>query len=335
MASQFSEYITSMTLFFSIPSSTGKTRLKIEKPITSDGVMLRHKTTAWTSGDTKDTGTLITTITDDSTYKGANQWYEVSGLTDGTAYYFKAFPYKGSTYNEVIGVNETLCKAGGLLGEYTFDNISGTTVYDTAGSANGTSNNLSVAAGVVGNEGVFNGTNSKVLFSPSFSLTDLKTMSCILDIPATTADQTVMVVKPSGDANYNALHFSLLNGGYGLTNALRVGVSPASGQSKVGHVALSSISGDDRVVVFNFPTMAGTTFDMNLYVNNVSQTLTQDSSTALSTNPSGLASILGAYYNGTTAYRIFRSGNLDQVRFWNRKLESYERDNLYNGGAGC
>jgi hypothetical protein len=33
--------------------------------------------------------------------------------------------------------------------------------------------------------------------------------------------------------------------------------------------------------------------------------------------------------------RFFTSGQIDQLRFYDRPLEDYERANLYNGGAGC
>ena len=48
-------YEVNMIQFFAMPGSSGKIRLKVQKPSDSDGVMIRQKSSAWVSGDTKDT----------------------------------------------------------------------------------------------------------------------------------------------------------------------------------------------------------------------------------------------------------------------------------------
>ena len=173
-----------MVTFFAIPGASGKVRLKLEMPEDANSVMIRYKTTAWESGDTYATGTSVATLTDN--YNLANEWYEVSELTNGTAYYFKAFPYNG-LYNSTIGENETICKAGGLIAEYTFDSVSGTTLYDTAGSINATMSDVTLEAGTVGNKGVLNGTSSYAKFTPNYSLSDVKAVSLILNSPASSS----------------------------------------------------------------------------------------------------------------------------------------------------
>ena len=300
-----------MIQFFAIPGASGKVRLKVEKPVGSDGAMLRYKTSAWTSGDTKDTGTLIASVTDDSSYDGANEWYEVSGLTNGTAYYFKAFPYSGTSYNETIGANESHSKAGGLELEYTMDSISGSTLNDTSGnSRNGTIYDASATTGIVGNGMTAAGTSHRIAsayMAPSSS----RTITAIVKMPSTTttALQTGLVYYGSAGFCYFGINVS----GYEMQcNANDGGIFTKSYSANATCILAFGTTSD---------TAAWAKFDGDGRVTGSGTKNTNTSQNDLLNN----AAITARYMRGI----------LDQYRVWSRSLEDYELDNIYNGGMGC
>jgi len=302
-------YTENMIKFFAMPSSSGKIRLKVEKPAGSTGAMLRYKTTAWTSGDTKDTGTLIASITDDTAYKDANEWYEVTSLTDGTAYYFKAFPYLDSQYNETIGVNETICKAGGLYLEYTMDSISGTTVNDTSGNArNGIATSVTYGVGVVGNQAISDASTDKILLpsmptlTSGFTLTVFATPSSVALANSILFDNWQLNSRVTLDKRYSNLLVTLNN----------------------DETHTHSVSIDTPMFVacgLNSATGCFIQFNNEAVIN-----FSSSRSAAADNLPYLLANRVG-----TGGY----IGKADQFRIFSRPLESYERANLYNGGAGC
>lgn len=298
-------FTDNMIKFFAIPSASGKIRLKIEKPATATGVMLRWKATAWASGDTKATGTLIATITDDIAYKGINQWYEVIGLTDGTAYYFKAFPYLDGAYNETIGVNETLCKAGGLYAEYTMDSVSGTVLYDTSGNAK----NLTLVSPVYKSGTVGN--------------------CCTMELsPNTSPYQPIATVKGISGIfqQYSELYW--LETG---TNG-RLSVGANSGK----HFIMTADANITRKL-FNATTPVSS--KNNVYFKLPSADLAEDASIYIDGTLITYAVVSAASTNNGGFTRMVMvcttPGAIDQLRFWGRDLESYEKTNLYNGGVGC
>ena len=301
-------YTADMVKFFAIPGASGKVRLKVEKPTGSTGAMLRYKTTAWASGDTIATGTLVASVTDDSTYKGANQWYEVSGLTNGTAYYFKAFPYLDSQYNEAIGVNETLCKAGGLYLEYTFDSISGSTVNDTSGNAhNATASNITYQAGLIGNEAKGNGSSGYITTPTAQGLTSGRTITGFYTLANVTTEQVAYVYygtdqyTQSGILSGN-MNIDVINGAV-FSNAISANTPLFAAYGHTGLNAFACFNGSAK------STKSGTGFTTGSY-----------------------AYMFAEYESGVKRYY---SGSIDQFRIWGRELETYEIANLYNGGAGC
>lgn len=292
-------YEGNMIEFFSIPGASGKIRLKVEKPIDADGVMLRHKTTAWANGDTKDTGTLVANITDDTNYKGANQWYESTGLTNGTAYYFKAFPHKSGAYNETIGQNETVCKAGSLFSEYTMDSISGSTINDTSGnSRNGSLGGCVSASATIGN-GIDKASSA--------------TSAQINSFPSTPMSFSFII-----KTNRNGYPFYLYNGSYGLLSVNYNGSQIQFSGSSPLSFSVASGSTNHFVVI-----IAGNTG--TVYMNGANQgTYTMTTS-----------GITYKYFCGANSSSDLSCGIVDQFRIYDRELELYEIANIYNGGAGC
>lgn len=321
-----SKYTANMVKFFAIPGTTGKVRLKVEKPADSIGVMIRYKTTAWSSGDTKDTGTLLATITDDSNYKDANEWYEVSGLTDGTAYYFKAFPFSSGSYNETIGVNETVCKAGGLVLEYTMDSVSGSTLYDTGGSQNGTLSNITFESQKIGNGAVLAST-------PSLTGTFANAFGTIKEVNFWGAFNNSAFGYLF--ALYTYSNFSLQNVTIGDSTVTDLVIS--FNASDGGYLAGKKITISKDTVMRNYSLVWGNNAlnDANFkaFINNVAQTL--DSITTSGSAETPTNNNFTIFKRNTLAQDYLTNSKTDQIRFFSRELESYERANLYNGGAGC
>lgn len=303
-------YETNMISFFPMPGSSGKIRLRVKKPSDSDGVMIRQKSSAWASGDTKDTGTFIAMITDDTNYSGGNQWYEVSGLSDGTEYHFKAFPYKGASYNETIGNNETKCKAGGLYLELTMDSISGSTINDTSGNGrHKTLTGVTFESGKVGNTA--RGGNSRNI---NLGVLPLENKTICMWINYGTA-YTV---------DTRALEIGDVNGAIAIVSdeAGSLHITKGTGYCKFNNA-------EAPYNQTNFVCTKNTVNVCKANVNNGAyKTFTGNAGQYPSANNVG-------YLLCSRVVGNFLTGTIDQFRIFDRELEDYEVTNIYNGGAGC
>jgi hypothetical protein len=276
--------------------------------------MIRYKLEPWAEGDTEATGTLVATITDDSAYKGMNQWYEAEGLTDGTAYYFKAFPHVGGQYNAVIGANEAVCRAGLLWLEYTFDADSGNQITDTSGNGrHATSVNVAHVQSLVGNGA--KGSGNSYIIMPS---------TC-------PANMTIcLFVKPNED------------------------VAVGSGQRRAVNWMLgadltvfSLFFGNDKTVVapkggdeHDFPVeqsgdrsfwCAKSTGTVGKIRKNGEEWKTVSTKAGIisGTSPGRLL----ASWNTTATW--FSHAEIEQFRVYSDELTEGEVNAVYNGGAGC
>ena len=309
------EYIDNMESFFAIPGASTKIRLKIDMPDSADGVMIRRSTSPYdNSGITW--GDEVANITDDTSYDGDNEWYEDAGLTNGTRYYYKAFPYKGSQYNETNAENETSSKAGGLLFEYTFDSVSGSTLYDTSGNAHhGINTNVTLESGLVGQRGVYNGSSSKSVINNCMSASQMDsdfTIAMVITVDSIGSEHVLW----SGH-QYRGIWFSVDSSGH-----LRLDLYDGSPHQATSARVLSS--GTIYRVIVTRSKSTG----LKLYVNSI-----DDGSNSFTGNANTYSgnTQLGMYTTASTPH----DGTIEQVRGWSRVLESYELSNLYNGGDYC
>jgi hypothetical protein len=318
-------YTQNMVQFFAMPGSSGKVRIKVQKPSDAEEVMIRRKLSAWAPSDTKDTGTLVATITDDSNYKDANEWYEATGLSDGTAYYFKAFPYKGGSYNETIGANETICKAGGLVSEYSFDSVGGNTVNDTAaGLYNMTTASGASIGGKIGNAMQFNGSSAYGTMNKSACPSGAKTIIASLKYEGGIDPAILWDGNSSGTYNANvAMQFANSNGS--------IMCAAHSGSVYTYNIASDAQVPNDGAFHMISHTFTGDTSanGAKLYIDNVLH------GSATSSSPTSITATADIYLNKYANFAQNSNLKIDQLRFFNRVLESYELANIYNGGAGC
>lgn len=306
-------YYGEMLQFFAIPGASGQIRLKIQTPLDAEGAMVRYKTTPWDTSDGIATGTLVANITDDSAYKGANQWYTVTGLTNGTTYYFKAFPKKGHSYNAAPFVNETRCVAGGLYLEYTFDSISGNTILDTSGNGrNATASNVSYVQSLVGNGAKGNG-NSYINMPTSYP-----------------GNATFSVfIKPNEDV------LSLV----GERRAISLIPKAQNNQFVLWAGKDTTYVGYKSNTFISFPIMSAS--ERSFYcakntgsIGKIRKNGGEWTPISVSTSLTGSEAcrLLADWGSSLTSYSY---SELDSFRIFDRELEDYEVDALYNGGAGC
>jgi hypothetical protein len=306
--------------FFAIPGQSGVVRLKIEMDPVMTSVMVRYKASPWIVGDTINTGTHVATLADDSNTSGDNQWLEVTGLEDGTEYFYKAFPASFGIINSDIGVNETKGIAGGLQAEWTGDSISGSTINDTSGNnRNITGINVTFVPGVVGNAINGNGNAQARLLSVSIlnvanrSITAFikfnllgSSNQTLLDVDGHNAGLTASPGKMCR-INYNGANqmIQILSGGSpSLTYNIR---------ENVGDIYFISIINENGV--------------SSLYVNGELK-ISGIAGSGITTESAPTILSLGINTNHA-------NGWIDQLRVFNRALTDDEIKTLYNGGAGC
>ena len=309
------EYTDDMDSFFAVPGISGKIRLKIKMPATAEGVMIRRSTSAY-DGSGIAWGDLVTNITDDALYSGDNEWYKDDdggiGLSNGTQYFYKAFPYLGSAYNVIGGNNESSCKAGGGEHEYSGDNVSGSTLIDTFDSQNGAATDITYPSGKVGNCMDPNNSGSPSIAVDIFSPTEINqdwTMSFWLKCNDATSDGSFdEVLSMAGGGRFSAYQYNSQIAFEGRDT------------SSTGVSVFCTAPTTWAHIVYVRDKANG----ISLYVNNI--LVDSDPSTVDFYDIFGSDSLLGdADFNGL----------IDQIRWYSRVLEAYEIANLYNGGDGC
>ncbi len=308
------EYTDDMDSFFAIPGTSGKIRLKIKMPATADGAMIRRSTSAY-DGSGIAWGELVANITDDSAYDGDNEWYEDddggAGLSNGTLYYYKAFPYLGGTYNAVDGGNETKAKAGGLIHEYTMDNIAGSTVVDEAGGANLTASNVSYETGDVGNRAVFNGSSSYISANGILTASQLDgtfTIDFLLNVDLFDGSDILFLFYQYRDISIgisnNTVYVNINSGGAEASAVISAGTT------------------------YHITIVRDKSSGIYIYVQAVQKAFYSWTGNAATLSTS---SYIGSF--GGSGW--FLDGRISQIRLFNRKLEPDEILSLQNGGNYC
>ena len=314
------EYTDNMDAFFAIPGASTKIRLKIDMPDSADGVMIRRSTSPYdNSGITW--GDEVANITNDTSYDGDNEWYEDSGLTNGTRYYYKAFPYKGSVYNVTDGSNESSCKAGGLAHEYWFENNGN----DAVGSENLTANNITYQSGLVGNEAVLAG-GSGSYFSTTAELFDNTVGTLIFSVSfdgfttGTAGDNIFDQSESTGDGRRDGWGVDIFSDKLSVYQAAD---NYSGSWNRINFAYTFATDGTRYICVLK---RNGNTF--TLKINNVNISSTGSISTPTSGNPS----LVGRASTGVD----YLDGTVDQMRIITGRItEDYEDTNFYNGGDYC
>jgi len=283
-------------------------RINFQLPEDADGAEIRYKTSAWASGDTRETGTQIDELTSDTNLYGDNKWYEfdVSGASEEDYIYFKIFPKKGTVYNETIGVNEIATEVGLLLYEYTFDDVAGSVINDTSGSGNdATEVGLSFTSVIIGDGA--DGNSGYATLASEISDMKGKTFTCWAE--GGSVDSGLF-----GDTGTRPI-------GARLNTSNNVVVCTDGDEDAAGSIGTGAFIGVE------FSEVAGA--NCKVYING---SKTHD---ATWDGNGGNHTIDRIAY--CKAYSTVHDcdAEIDQVRFWSGILSAETHSQLYNGGAGC
>jgi len=308
-------YEEDMQTAYAITGVSDEVWIKAKAPADADGYLIKRKGTAWVAGDDKDTGDEVGDYSVD--YDGVNEWIVDddggAGLTLGTTYYYKIFPYKSGVYNEDLGSNEFSMVAGLLEGEWNGDDVTGSTVEDNAGSNNATATSCSFGAGKVGDS--IQGTGSGKVQLGSLGTSLGKAFSFWIKVVASTT---------SGFMGYT---------GYGRL----ICEINTSGDLRAGNVATGGVfrgpiktglSAGWHHVVLNVGTGANATVAM--YVDNV---LVNSVATLNMITDWNLIGACNSTAVGSTL--TYLNGEVDQFRSFSTNISTAVIAALWNGGSGC
>lgn len=199
---------------------------------------------------------------------------------------------------------------------YKFDSSSS----DSVGSNNGTDTSMSYAnPGIIDNSATFNGSSSRINFSPITSLTTSFTINFWINRTGTVG--TLQVPLQIGrQTNFIWFYFTA---GTPANNFRLVEDNVADYPSSI----TISTSGWNMISVVK-STDTGT--NLTYYLNGTSAGTASIGSVSTPANNA----YFGAYStnNSTFVYRF--DGRIDEVGFWDRALSSSEITQLYNSGAG-
>lgn len=302
-----------MKKFIAIGNNSG-IKLRMQKPDKATTVMVRKKTTPWTSTDTTSTGTLVSdpaTLTD-----ADNTWYVDGTSTNGTTYYYKAFPQVNSQYKYIPYLNETSAVGGGLSGEYLMEE----NLNDTSGNGN-TSNGsalITYSSGVSGRTALFSSSGSYI-YSPVFLDSGTYSISTWAYSNGTFATQNFIFATAESGGNYlyqdaNQTTYTLgtcFNGGYQYISI------PATITNRWVNIVYVVNTTSNVVKVY---------YDGSL----VSQVTYSGAYCPSTLSGSDKRSCIGCNPNASLASGNYFDGRIDQVRIYNRELLPDEVLSLYN-----
>lgn len=311
-----SEYI--MKKFIIVPRING-VNIKTISSDNATATMVRYKTTPWTISDTTSTGTLLSSSF--GSYNADDTWYShTSGLTNGTTYYYKAFPYVNGSYRYLYKQNEATVTAGGLYGEYLFNG----TVNDTSGNGynpSSYSSTIGYKPSNIGLAGTFDG-------SSSYSALPYVLQS------GTTSISTWIYMNSGSNTNVGTIISSTEGGGYEIrqdagSNTYTISSyfgsgyqnmnGPASQVGKWTHVVLVINFGSKYVKLYHDGYLYSYVQYNEAYVPTA---LTgSDLITCIGCNP-GVGGTKSNYFNGS----------INQLRIYNRELTKEEVLSLYLEG---
>ena len=310
-------YTDNMIKFYAVPGGAGEMWLKIEKPVAADGVEIYRSTSAYAGEGRGNWGTQVVDITDDSDYKDTNEWFVDdnggSNLSNGVTYYYKAFPYIGSVYNETSGSNETECLAGTMLNFWAFDDvklngtpvtgISGSIAVDVVSGNNASLSNQMVSAVKVGNGIV--GAGAGVA-----SITQINM-----------AGKTILMYVKTNGSNSGFFGYSsydgvkMYSGGNTLYGGSYAYVETVISDASSGHWVECYVSSKAL---------------QKFYIDGIFAVDASNGDPSSNTilNRIGYTAL---YPSGSRS----QNGDIDNVRIFNGQLTAAARANLIQGGAGC
>lgn len=309
-----SEYI--MKKFIIVPRISG-VNIKTISPDNATATMVRYKTTSWTISDTTSTGTLLSSSF--GSYNADDTWYtHTSGLTNGTTYYYKAFPYVNGSYRYLYKQNEATVTAGGLHAEYLLNG----TANDTSGNSYNPSSTAGItySAGNIGINGIFNGSSS------------YSTVSGVLQ-SGTTSISTWIKMNSASNSSVGTVISNTEAGGYEIrqdANSSNYTISANFGgyQNIVGPT-LQTGKWIHVVVVINF-----TSKYVKVYHNGALYSFVQYNSAYVPTTLSGadLVNCIGCNPGPGATRSNYFNGSINQLRIYNRELNKDEVMSLYLEG---
>ena len=203
---------------------------------------------------------------------------------------------------------------------------------DESGNYNGTATNVTYATGQFNQAGVFNGSSSAINTTYTPTVANLRTVSLWFKGGVQSNYPLLWGVSPYGvGSGYNWARAYIdpsgkVWGGYGANNGGSV------------YILVSPLSYDDNNwhnLVLTFNGSYGTGSFVEMYIDNQKINVTP-----LTTNNTALSTIQGNfrighnYYFNSSIDRVF-TGQIDQVRIFNKEISAGEVTTLYTSDASC
>lgn len=226
----------------------------------------------------------------------------------------------------------------GLVLEYTMDSLSGNTVLDTSNNpANGTGQNVTFVPGKIGNAAAFNGSSSLIQIPAKISKLSASSLTICGWFKSLTSDG----MKCGIAHDYSAISAgaSPANSGWFLSvpavGARFIYMSGTTGNdgTSIKQVSINIALNDAlHFVCASMDTKSTSKIEVVISVDNgtpIKQTFTS----AVQYTASGpFNGVGGTIYDSARYYML--SGNIDQLRVYNRVLSAHEISGLYNHGRG-
>lgn len=223
----------------------------------------------------------------------------------------------------------------GLVAEYSFDNISGSTVIDEVAGANASLSGITTVSGQIGDAGHNDGqsTGQRMVISPGILNPDTAFSY------AYWINQSAYASASSGNVRSGYVELGDPSGGNGfVTTSLPASPGPAFFFAWRGIAGGHKYSLSDsplnqwNLVVVTANGSSATTPEVKMYVNGSQLAPTGDHTHggSLSNNETVIMNTSSVH----TGLDAAINGSMDQIRFWSRELTPAEVTALYNGGNG-
>jgi hypothetical protein len=208
----------------------------------------------------------------------------------------------------------------GIISYWKFDENSGTSLSDSAGSNTGTFNGTTGSQWVTGkiNSGLsFNGSNNYVSFSTTSATVNSVTITAWVYLTSTSGTKGIYSWGPTSGCSPGLQYFSVSSGNLYLGSSCGAGVTGSTTLStNTWYFVAVTIDGSGNATLYvNASSVAGPTNGRSAFT----QSTGNDT--------------IGAYYSAGSLTGYF-SGRIDEVAVWTRALSQSEITSLYNSGSG-